>query len=112
MDLRWLQLAIGYGALGSEALVDPRTVRRLACDAEIVPMVLGSRSEPLDVGRLQRTVTDAIRRALNLRDGGCAFPELLTAARGVATPTTSVTGSTVVRPAWTTWCCSAGSTTS
>jgi len=65
MDLRWLQLATGHGVLGSEALVDPRTVRRWACDAEVVPVVLGSRSEPLDVGRLQRTVTDAIRRALN-----------------------------------------------
>ncbi|WP_433036448.1 DUF222 domain-containing protein [Actinomycetospora sp. CA-053990] len=74
MDLRWLQLATGHGVLGSEALVDPRTVRRWACDAEVVPVVLGSRSEPLDVGRLQRTVTDAIRRALNIRDGGCAFP--------------------------------------
>ncbi|WP_328306440.1 HNH endonuclease signature motif containing protein [Actinomycetospora sp. NBC_00405] len=74
MDHRWLQQAIGHGTLDSGALVDPHTVRRLACDADIVPIVLGSRSEPLDVGRLQRTVTDAIRRALNLRDGGCAFP--------------------------------------
>jgi len=62
------------GALDSGAFADPATVRRWACDAEIVPMVLGARSEPLDVGRLSRTVTDAIRRALNLRDGGCAFP--------------------------------------
>jgi hypothetical protein len=54
--------------------VDAATVRRWACDAEIVPMVLGSRSEPLDVGRTQRTAPDAIRRALNVRDGGCAFP--------------------------------------
>ena len=74
MDLRWLQQATGHGTLDSGALVDPHTVRRLACDAEIVPIVLGSKSEPLDVGRLQRTVTDALRRALNLRDGGCAFP--------------------------------------
>jgi Domain of unknown function (DUF222) len=74
MDHRWLRQAIGHGTLDSGALVDPHTVRRLACDAEIVPMVLGSRSLPLDVGRLSRTVTDAIRRALNLRDGGCAFP--------------------------------------
>ena len=74
MDLRWLQQAVGHATLDSGALVDPHTVRRLACDAEIVPIVLGPRSEPLDVGRLQRTVTDALRRALNLRDGGCAFP--------------------------------------
>lgn len=51
-----------------------RTVRRWACDAEIIPMVLGSDSQPLDVGRMTRSVPDAVRRALNLRDGGCAFP--------------------------------------
>ena len=87
MDHRWLQLAIGHGTLDSGALVDPPTVRRLACDAEIVPIVLGSKSEPLDVGAAT-LVTDAMRRALNLRDGGCAFPAAH-AARGVATPTTS-----------------------
>ena len=50
MDLRWLQQASGHATLDSGALVDPHTVRRLACDAEIVPIVLGSKSEPLDVG--------------------------------------------------------------
>ncbi|CAA9268482.1 MAG: hypothetical protein AVDCRST_MAG54-2856 [uncultured Actinomycetospora sp.] len=74
MDHRWLQQAIGHGTLDSGALVDAATVRRWACDAEIIPLVLGSKSEPLDVGRLARTATDAIRRALNLRDGGCVFP--------------------------------------
>ena len=42
MDLRWLQQATGHGTLDSGALVDPHTVRRWACDAEIVPIVLGS----------------------------------------------------------------------
>ncbi|GAA4782654.1 HNH endonuclease signature motif containing protein [Actinomycetospora chlora] len=74
MDHRWLQQAVGHGVLDSGALVHPQTVRRLACDAGIIPIVLGSRSEPLDVGRQQRTAPDAIRRALHLRDGGCAFP--------------------------------------
>ncbi|MFD7153817.1 DUF222 domain-containing protein [Kribbella sp. NPDC059898] len=46
-------------------------VRRLACDANIIPIVLGSNSEPLDVGRCERLVTKAIRRALNTRDRGC-----------------------------------------
>ncbi|MEV4266862.1 HNH endonuclease [Kribbella sp. NPDC049584] len=46
-------------------------IRRLACDAKIIPLVLGSRSEPLDVGRSERLVTRAMRRALNTRDGGC-----------------------------------------
>jgi hypothetical protein len=50
------------------------TARRLACDAGLIPTVLGSHSEPLDVGRATRTIPPAIRRALILRDGGCAFP--------------------------------------
>ena len=50
------------------------TARRLACDAGIIPVVLGSRGEPLDIGRLTRTVPTGMRRALELRDGGCRFP--------------------------------------
>ncbi|WUJ68713.1 HNH endonuclease [Kribbella soli] len=49
------------------------TVRRLACDAKIIPLVLGSNSEPLDVGRSERLVTRAMRRALNARDNGCVI---------------------------------------
>ncbi|MEJ2861598.1 HNH endonuclease signature motif containing protein [Actinomycetospora flava] len=82
LDQRWLTDTLtthgrhrGYGLLDSDTPVHPATLRRWACDADIVPIVLGPKSEPLDVGRLQRTVTDAIRRALNLRDGGCAFPD-------------------------------------
>ncbi len=45
--------------------------RRLACQAGIIPVVLGADSEILDVGRTRRLVTDAIRKALNLRDRGC-----------------------------------------
>src|SRR5215212_4840076 len=48
--------------------------RRLACDATVIPMVLGSASEPLDVGRATRLIPPAIRRALIARDRGCAFP--------------------------------------
>ncbi|MGW5195687.1 DUF222 domain-containing protein [Kribbella sp. NPDC004138] len=47
------------------------TIRRLACDANIIPLVLGSNSEPLDVGRRVRLVTKAMRRALDARDRGC-----------------------------------------
>src|SRR3954452_18674560 len=47
------------------------TIRRLACDARIIPLVLGSNSEPLDVGRSERLVTKALRRALNAREKGC-----------------------------------------
>ncbi|WP_432878317.1 DUF222 domain-containing protein [Kribbella sp. CA-245084] len=46
-------------------------IRRLACDAKVIPLVLGTSSEPLDVGRAERLVTRAMRRALNTRDKGC-----------------------------------------
>ncbi|TDW90571.1 uncharacterized protein DUF222 [Kribbella pratensis] len=49
------------------------TIRRLACDANVIPIVLGSNSEPLDVGRRERLVTRAMRRALNTRDRGCVI---------------------------------------
>jgi uncharacterized protein DUF222/HNH endonuclease len=46
-------------------------IRRLACDAGIIPIVLGSDSQPLDVGREFRYVTNGLRNALNQRDKGC-----------------------------------------
>ncbi|MFF1819567.1 DUF222 domain-containing protein [Kribbella sp. NPDC058245] len=46
-------------------------VRLLACDAAILPIVLGGDSQPLDVGTEQRFVNRYIRRALNKRDKGC-----------------------------------------
>jgi hypothetical protein len=53
--------------------VTPATVRRITCDAGIIPMVLGSDSEPLDIGRKTRTIPTGIRRALEHRDMGCAW---------------------------------------
>jgi hypothetical protein len=50
------------------------TVRRLACDADILPIVLGSQGQPLDVGRTQRTAPPHLRAALLARDTDCAFP--------------------------------------
>ncbi|RKT82213.1 HNH endonuclease [Saccharopolyspora antimicrobica] len=50
------------------------TVRRLACDAEILPVVLGGDGLPLNVGRTERTAPPHLRAALLLRDGTCAFP--------------------------------------
>jgi hypothetical protein len=51
------------------------TARRLACDAKILPAILGTNSQVLDLGRSQRLTTTAQRRALTLRDHGCAFPD-------------------------------------
>jgi len=54
--------------------ISPSEARRIACDAGIIPAVLGSASDVLDVGRTSRLFTPPIRRALALRDKGCAFP--------------------------------------
>lgn len=65
---------LGAGTLDTGLRLTPETVRRLACDAHILPAVLGSASQVMDVGRQQRLIIGPVRRALNLRDGGCAFP--------------------------------------
>jgi hypothetical protein len=62
----------GLGDLGSR--LSAGAVRRLACDAEVLPVVLGGRSEVLDVGRARRLVTPPIWQALVIRDRHCAFP--------------------------------------
>ena len=49
-------------------------VRRLACDADLIPVCLGTDGEVLDVGRTSRLVTPALWRALVARDRHCAFP--------------------------------------
>ncbi|MGA9278093.1 HNH endonuclease [Ilumatobacter sp.] len=50
------------------------TVRRLCCEAEIIPTVLGTSGEVLDQGRSVRTATEAQRRALRSMHRGCAYP--------------------------------------
>ena len=62
------------GVCLSGDVLSPATVRRWACDAAIIPVILGSDSQPLDVGRQERLVTRAMRTALWLRDQGCSFP--------------------------------------
>lgn len=49
-------------------------LRRLACDAEVLPVVMGGAGEVLDVGRSQRLVTRALWVALVVRDRHCVFP--------------------------------------
>jgi len=55
-------------------LLAPETIRRMACDSTIIPIVLGTDSEVLDVGRARRLFTPGILRAMWLRDKGCTIP--------------------------------------
>ncbi|WP_344191750.1 HNH endonuclease signature motif containing protein [Pedococcus aerophilus] len=77
----WASLASGVrgagvtvGGADAGTLIAPETVRRLACDASVLPVVLGSAGEVLDQGRAARLFTTAQTRRLWLRDGGCTFP--------------------------------------
>jgi hypothetical protein len=54
--------------------LSPSAVRRLACDADIIPVALGGAGVVLDVGRSYRLVTAPIWTALVVRDRHCAFP--------------------------------------
>ena len=70
---------LGSGTVPSDPDTDPCAgevisagqARRLACNAHLIPAVLGGDSEVLDLGRAQRLFTAAQRRALLLRDRTC-----------------------------------------
>ncbi len=79
MGLTELRDAVGgagtiVGTPAAGVMLAPETVRRLACEADIVPTVLGTRSEVLDLGVTARLFTRAQTKMLWLRDGGCSFP--------------------------------------
>lgn len=69
-----LRAALGTGILDSGEPVSAETVRRLGCDARILPIILNGPGQILDAGRTRRTATGPLRRALTIRDKGCTFP--------------------------------------
>ena len=48
--------------------------RKTACDSDVTPVVVDDAGVPLRMGRTTRLVTQSQRRALRVRDRGCAFP--------------------------------------
>jgi hypothetical protein len=58
-------------SLGADLPVE--TIRRIACDANIIPLVLNGAGMPLDIGRSQRLASAAQRRALEAVHNTCAF---------------------------------------
>jgi hypothetical protein len=81
LDLNVLTDAVGTATLDSGTPLCPSAARRLACDADLIPIVLNGDSIPLDVGRTRRLVKPAQRKALVARDRGCAYPGCTLAAR-------------------------------
>ncbi|ANN21888.1 HNH endonuclease [Amycolatopsis orientalis] len=69
-----LKSGLGTACVDYVGTMTARDARMAACDCLMLPVVLNAAGEPLDVGRLRRFVTPGQRRALNIRDRGCAFP--------------------------------------
>ena len=73
INLDHLETGAGAGTIdGITRPVSAGTVRRMAADAQVIPVVLGGDSEILDWGRAKRLFTPAQKLATLERDGGCA----------------------------------------
>jgi Domain of unknown function (DUF222) len=87
MKLSDLIHGLGTATLDTGGHLTAAEARRLACDATLIPMVLGTDSMPLDVGRQHRLATTAIRDALAQRDQeGYRKPFSVSLLTGVSVP--------------------------
>ncbi len=73
MDLDKLRAGVGLAVTGEGEHLTPGEVRRLACQANLIPAVLGGGSEVLDLGRAKRLFSPAQRKALAIRWQTCAI---------------------------------------
>ncbi|HEY1325123.1 MAG TPA: DUF222 domain-containing protein, partial [Streptosporangiaceae bacterium] len=72
IDLDALLTGLGAAGLDTGVAITAGEARRLACNAGLVPAVLGSASVPLDLGRSARLHSRSQRRALALIHDTCA----------------------------------------
>ncbi len=91
IGLEHLQQLTGAGELTTGARLSVGEVRRLACNAKLIPAVLGGRSVPLDFGRTRRLFNGSQHIALAIRDKrcrgeGCTIPAAWTEAHHFGTP--------------------------
>ena len=54
--------------------ISPGELRRMLCDAGVLPATFNGESQILDLGREQRFVPDYMREGIFARDGGCLVP--------------------------------------
>ncbi len=60
--------------LGFTGPISARTAELVMCEASVATALLDDEGVPLNVGREHRLFTPGLRKALAIRDGGCAFP--------------------------------------
>jgi len=71
VSLDQLRAGLGAGGIGIDERVSIGQVRRLACTAKIIPVVLGGKSEILELGRTARLFNSPQRKAMAIRDRRC-----------------------------------------
>ena len=91
VSLEELRKELGTAELGPADKLTAGEVRRLACTAQIIPAVLGGKSEVLDLGRSSRLFRPAQRKAMIIRDRecraeGCTIPAAWCEAHHWGTP--------------------------
>ena len=74
MPLKDFMAQRGTADIDGAGPTNAASARRIGCDSTVLRVVLGAESQPLDIGRATRTIPTHIRRALIIRDRGCAFP--------------------------------------
>ncbi|WP_435745895.1 DUF222 domain-containing protein [Nocardioides sp. SYSU DS0663] len=82
MDLDTLLGGLRHASLDTGGVISAAHARRIACEAGIIPAVLGTHGEVLDLGRTTRLFTKAQRTALNQSQPtcttvGCDWPAYL-----------------------------------
>ncbi|NYI78953.1 HNH endonuclease signature motif containing protein [Nocardioides panzhihuensis] len=72
MNVEDLRNDLGTAALGFDGdKITAAEARRMACNADLIPVVLGTDSEIFDFGRTTRLAPPVQHRALRLRDKCC-----------------------------------------
>ena len=64
----------GTAEMGFGAQISAARARWLACDGGVTRVVMGPDGMPMDYGRTVRLVPPHVRRAAEVRDGGCVVP--------------------------------------
>ena len=78
ISLADLEARTGFGEVlvssATGTVLSPELLRRISCEADLIPHVLGTAGEDLDLGRVVRLFTRAQRRRLWRRDRRCTYP--------------------------------------
>jgi hypothetical protein len=71
LDYDRLRSRLGSAELSTGDVISASEAMRLACTADLVPVVLNGDGVPLHLGRARRLFDEAQRRAMGIRDGHC-----------------------------------------